>query len=528
VKDTLIETDCIVVGSGVAGLYAAWCAASNGRVVLVTGEALRSGSSYWAQGGIAAVTTADDALALHVEDTLAAGRGLCDEAAVELLVREGAADVAKLIEAGMPFDREADGQPSRGLEGGHSRRRILHAMGVQTGRALVEFLARQVEQTANIQVIEYAAVCELLMADDACAGVQINRHADGASQCIAAPATILATGGYASLYRRTTNPHTSIGDGLLLAAAAGARLRDLEFVQFHPTAFYASDGATFLISEALRGAGAHLRNAAGERFLADKPQAELAPRDVVAREIFAQIEAGPLPHVYLDIRHLDIDELGGHFQHLLDRIADQGVDARKTGIPVAPAAHYCVGGVATDLNAATDVPGLYAAGEVAATGVHGANRLASNSLLECLVFARRAAAHAAQTRTEPVDPPRPVALAQDASAASDFAYFKSNVADLLNAHVGILRDAASLQSAVEALSRLSAGETASSSALPDEYFRRRRRGLLELALAITESALARTESRGVHQRRDYPELSEPAVHSDSVARFTRFPVRTRT
>lgn len=203
------------MGSGVAGLYAAWCATADRRVVLITGEALRSGSSYWAQGGIAAVTTADDDISLHVEDTLAAGRGLCDVSAVETLVREGAEDVARLIEAGMPFDREADGTLSRGLEGGHSRHRILHAMGVQTGRALVEFLAARVDQTANIQVIEYAAVCELLLDDGACVGVQISHHADGACECIAAPSTILATGGYASLFRRTTNPHTSIGDGLL-------------------------------------------------------------------------------------------------------------------------------------------------------------------------------------------------------------------------------------------------------------------------------------------------------------------------
>lgn len=313
-----------------------------------------------------------------------------------------------------------------------------------------------------------------------------------------------------------------------LAAGAGARLRDLEFVQFHPTAFYADSGATFLLSEALRGAGATLRNAAGERFLADQPQAELAPRDVVARQIFAQIEAGPLPYVYLDLRHLDIiDKLSIHFEHLLDRIAAQGVDVREAGIPVTPAAHYCIGGVATELDAATDVPGLYAAGEAAATGMHGANRLASNSLLECLVFARRAAEHAAGRRGLALDPPLPAALAQNTCAAADFAGFKSDVADLLNAYVGIQRDAQSLRAALDALAELSGAETHTSSALPDEYYRRRRRGLLELAAAITESALARTESRGVHQRRDHPALTEPARHSDSVSRFTLTSDRTQ-
>lgn len=509
--DSITDSDFIVVGSGVAGLYAAWQAAAHGRVVLITADALRSGSSYWAQGGIAAVTTADDSMDQHVADTLAAGRGLCDAAAVEVLVREGASAVNQLIEAGMPFDREADGSLCRGLEGGHSRHRILHAMGVQTGRALVEFLAGQVEREAVISVIEHASVSQLQIIDGACVGVQIVRHGSAAVETIHAPATLLATGGYASLYRRTTNPHTSIGDGLLLAARAGARLRDLEFVQFHPTAFYADDGATFLISEALRGAGAHLRNAEGVRFLADHPQAELAPRDVVAREIFAQIEAGPAPYVHLDIRHLDIDALGAHFGHLLERIAAQGVDMHNAGIPVAPAAHYCVGGVATDLDGATDVPGLYAAGEIAVTGVHGANRLASNSLLECLVFARRAVAHAARHhRAIPAiidTPPQSV----DRQGADGFAEFKNQVADLLNAHVGIQRDAVGLRGALDALARMQAAELADSL----EYFAGRRRGLLQLATAITDAALARCESRGVHQRHDFPELSAEALHSNT-------------
>lgn len=512
---SIIDSDFIVVGSGVAGLYAAWQAAAHGRVVLITADVLRSGSSYWAQGGIAAVTTADDSIDQHVADTLAAGRGLCDGAAVEVLVREGASAVAQLIEAGMPFDREADGSLCRGLEGGHSRHRILHAMGVQTGRALVEFLAGQVEREAAISVIEQASVSRLQVVDGACVGVQIVRHDSGAVETIHAPATLLATGGYASLYRRTTNPHTSIGDGLLLAAQAGARLRDLEFVQFHPTAFYADDGTTFLISEALRGAGAYLRNSDGVRFLVDNPQAELAPRDVVAREIFAQIKAGPAPYVHLDIRHLDIDGLAAHFGHLLERIAAQGVDVRSAGIPVAPAAHYCVGGVATDLDGASDVPGLYAAGEIAVTGVHGGNRLASNSLLECLVFARRAVAHAAAARRAlpaMIDTPTPQPV--DPRAADGFAEFKNQVADLLNTHVGIQRDANGLHSALAALARLQAAESADNL----EYFASRRRGLLQLARAITNAALARCESRGVHQRQDYPELSAEALHSNTPGR----------
>lgn len=509
--NSIIHSDFIVVGSGVAGLYAAWQAASHGRVVLITADALRSGSSYWAQGGIAAVTTADDSTQQHAADTRSAGRGLCDAEAVDVLVAEGARAVAQLIEAGMPFDREADGSLSRGLEGGHSRHRILHAMGVQTGRQLVEFLAARVEREAAISVIEQASVSRLHVVDGVCVGVQLIRHDSTVVETVQAPATLLATGGYASLYRRTTNPHTSIGDGLLLAAQAGARLRDLEFVQFHPTAFYADDGTTFLISEALRGAGAYLRDADGARFLADQPQAELAPRDVVAREIFARIEAGPAPCVYLDIQHLDIDALTLHFDHLLKRIAAQGIDVRRAGIPVAPAAHYCVGGVATDREGATDVPGLYAAGEIAVTGVHGANRLASNSLLECLVFARRAVAHAAdQGRACPATMDRLSPPPVDHAVAEGFAEFKNRVAELLNTYVGIQRDADGLHMALAALARLQATETTDS----PEYFAGRRRGLLQLATAITEAALARCESRGVHQRRDYPDRLADAMHSD--------------
>ena len=509
--------DFVVVGSGVAGLHAAERAAGFGRVALITQGALRSGSSYWAQGGVAAVIAENDSFDLHIQDTLAAGRGLCDAAAVGVLVRDGAADVQALIDEGMPFDR-AGRDLSLSLEGGHSRARILHGLGIQTGKALVDFLVPRVEAEPNITVFEHTTIARLLMADNGCAGVLAWQHesigGDGQPLRIHGRATILATGGYSALYQRTTNPHTSVGDGLALAYEAGAALQDLEFVQFHPTALYTESGETFLVSEALRGAGATLHNAAGDRFMAGFAQAELTPRDWVAREIVAQIEAqtarGEPPFVWLDARMIDATILRDHFGHIVDRLAEHGVDATRDLIPVAPAAHYCVGGVATDLDGQSTVDHLYVCGEAAATGVHGANRLASNSLLECLVFARRAVAHAA---ARPDRPHAPVdaddSAALNADRAGAFVRQAETVADLLNTRVGVQRDRAGLVAARDTL-------LAWTRQLPvddNEYFTRRQWHLLSLATLITEAALARCESRGVHLRRDYPESDSKATHS---------------
>ncbi|WP_198025162.1 L-aspartate oxidase [Salinisphaera hydrothermalis] len=499
--DTL-DCDFLVLGSGAAGLYAAWQAAALGRVILVTDGALASGSSYWAQGGIAAVTTDDDTLEAHVADTLAAGRGLCDRAAVELLVAEGAAAVRALIAAGMPFDRQADGRLRRGLEGGHSHHRILHALGVQTGKALVDFLIERIRDCATVTVVEHGFAHRLLRdAAGDCAGARIHRRDTGGSLIVRSPATILATGGYSALFERTTNPPGALGVGLGLAYDAGARCIDLEFVQFHPTAFYEREGRTFLISEALRGAGATLVNEAGERFLADAPGAELAPRDAVAAAITAEIGRQHQPYVGLDLRHLDPAMLEQSFGFIMAAIAERGIDARREPVPVAPAAHYCIGGVATDRHGATDVPGLYAAGEVAVTGVHGANRLASNSLLECLVFGHRAVAHAAER-----DRPRRVAvepghaLVVDPARRDRFMRRRRELAALMMRHVGLERERAGLEAALTAIEAARA-ESSPIAGVP-EYFSSLDRHIHGLAGAIARAALARNVSVGVHRRRD--------------------------
>ena len=353
--------DLAVIGGGIAGLYAALCVGDEAEVLLLSKGPLRSSASYLAQGGVAAATAPDDSPELHAEDTMRAGRGLCRESAVRELVGEAPARVADLRDLGVPFD------PEPGLEGGHSRRRVLHVAGAATGKEILRVLVDRVLEHPRIRVSEGETVRAISAADGRCTGVLTERRA------IEARATLVATGGAASLWERTTNPPGATGDGMAMAFHAGARLADLEFMQFHPTVL-AENG--LLLSEALRGEGAVLVDAEGHRFTD-----ELAPRDVVARAV------GERGTALLDLRRID----RGRFPTLMDALAREGFDPALEPIPVSPAAHYTMGGIVTDLHGRTDVAGLYAAGECACTGVHGANRLASNSLLECLVFGRRAA-----------------------------------------------------------------------------------------------------------------------------------------
>jgi len=498
-----LTTDFLVIGSGAAGLHAAWHASRYGQVTLVTKSDLETSSSYWAQGGIAAVLDPDqtDSYGSHKEDTLTAGRELCHNDAVDILVREGASCVRDLIEAGMRFDRTDEGELELGLEGGHSNRRVIHANGAATGQALVEFLTRLVKQQSNIQIIENSFVYRLIADQNCCRGAHAYLYKDNVVLNLQSPVTILATGGYSGLYKRSTNPHTSTGDGMWLGYNVGARLKDLEFVQFHPTAFYSTDGEPFLISEAVRGEGAYLLNEAGERFMSSYPRQELEPRDVVAQEILNQIEQQDSDYVSLDLRHLDLQAMRAHFPNILDHVEQRGIDINREGIPVAPAAHYCIGGVATDLNAQTSIPGLFACGEVAATGVHGANRLASNSLLECLVFSKRA--------VELSDKPELSSSSQnssgnfrvDVNGEDRFLELQTRVANLLSRYAGIHRSEKGLKTALDVFNRLSEQHSEKDT----EYYNIRSRGLLEISELIVRSALERTESRGVHLRTDFPD-----------------------
>lgn len=507
VNTNTFKTDFLVIGSGAAGLHAALRASQYGAVTLITKSDLQASSSYWAQGGIAAVLNGKDSFESHKKDTIDAGRGFCDEDAVEILVREGADRVHELIEKGMPFDR-SNGSLELGLEGGHSNRRVLHANGAATGKALINFLTDQVRAQPNIRIVENAFVYELMTIEEDCVGAKAYCYLDDRLISVESPATILATGGYSGLYQRSTNPHTSTGDGLWLGYNAGATLKDLEFIQFHPTAFYSEDGSTFLISEAVRGEGARLYDQAGERFMDDHPQKELAPRDVVSQEIFKQIQGQETSFVYLDVRHLDTEKLRNNFPALMQRIEDQDIKITKEGIPVAPAAHYCIGGIATDLDAQTSVKGLYACGEVAATGVHGANRLASNSLLECLVFSKRAVDHAVENKRSINLQIHSDDFQVDNDLEQSFSELQQKISGVLGQHVGIQREKDGLEQALDHFYHLHLDLSSN----PKEYYTLRSEGMLQIAELITKSALQRRESRGVHTRIDYPELNPQSDH----------------
>ncbi len=502
-----LTADYLIIGSGAAGLNAALQAGQHGEVILITKSSLEASSSYWAQGGIAAVLTGNDSFESHKKDTLEAGRGMCDSEAVDVLVKEGAARVKELIKQGMSFDH-TNGSLDLGLEGGHSNRRVLHANGAATGKVLIDFLTDQVKKHENITIIEHAFVFELLTENESCTGASAYLYKDEKLLSVQSLVTILATGGYSGLYQRSTNPHTSTGDGLWLGYNAGAELQDLELVQFHPTAFYAEDGSTFLISEAVRGEGARLYNEDGQRFMDEYPQKELSPRDVVSQEIFEQIQQQSSNYVYLDVRHLDADKLRGHFPNLFQKIEASGIDIENEGIPVAPAAHYCIGGIATNLDAQTSLNGLYACGEVAATGVHGANRLASNSLLECLVFSKRAVDHA--VKNPRVFNPESYAstFKVNQEAKQQFSQLQANTSELLSRYAGIRRNKEGLEKALKKVRNLQ------DDLHPDkkEYYGLRSRGMLKIAELITLSALQRKESRGVHTRSDYPETGSEIRH----------------
>ncbi|KQQ22898.1 L-aspartate oxidase [Rathayibacter sp. Leaf299] len=480
----------VVVGSGIAGLVTALLASRRHEVVLVTKGAIAESSTRWAQGGIAAVTSAEDSVALHIEDTLTAGAGLCSRSAVEVLCSEGPAAVEALLAWGVGFDRDG-GDLARGLEAAHSRSRILHAGGDATGSAIEEALVRAV-RAAPVTVLERTALVDLVRPGLAVVGVDVLR--DGSVERIDADAVVLATGGAGRLFSHTTNPEVATGDGLAAALRAGAEAADLEFYQFHPTALALPGG--FLVSEAVRGEGAVLRDAAGERFMTGvHPDAELAPRDVVARAIAERmLRQGGLP-VHLDARHLDPAVLAKRFPSISAACRANGLSLAEDLVPVTPAAHYWMGGVATDLDGRTSLPGLFAVGEVACTGVHGANRLASNSLLEGVVFARRTA--------EALDVTAPTAApAAAARPVTPLALDRSALQAAMWAGAGVSRDASGLESARTVLRGAEA--PLSLRTLEDA-------NLVECGRALIEAALARSESRGAHHRTDHP-LTEATAY----------------
>ena len=484
--DDSLSTDVAVVGAGAAGLYAALVAAGEGAsVTLVSRSPLAQTASYWAQGGIAAALAVNDTPDLHATDTLSAGRAAARESAVRVLSDESPARVRDLQALGVQFDADRAGNLALGLEGGHSERRIVHAGGAATGRRITRALSALAATDERIRVLEPVAATALTTADGRCTGLTV-RPREGRPLAVSARAVVLATGGMAALWQRTTNPRGAIGAGLSLASEAGALLADLEFMQFHPTALRLEgprDG--FLVTEAVRGEGALLYDSQGERFVD-----ELAPRDEVALAIHTELERTGDPAVWLDMRRVEPDR----FPNIEAALADVGLRPARDLLPVAPAAHYTMGGVATDLDGRSTVAGLYAVGECACTGLHGANRLASNSLAECLVFGRRAALSAC------AEPPLSRAPSAPAQARPEPPGESTRAALWRNA--GLRRDA-------EGLAELR----------DDPY---------PLARLVGAACLAREESRGAHQRTEHPD-ADPAldgmhtlVGRDSPPRFERW------
>jgi L-aspartate oxidase len=497
-----LRRDFLVIGSGIAGLRAAISLAEAGEVVVLTKADPRESNTGYAQGGIAAAMGADDSPELHAHDTIAAGDGLCDARAVDVLVREGPRYVRELIEWGAEFDREADGSPSLTREGAHSVRRVLHARDA-TGRELGRVLWTRVSQHPRIRILDDALATELTIEDGVCVGATYLTGADQRGT-VRATHTLLATGGAGQVFRETTNPAIATGDGIAMAALAGARVADLEFVQFHPTVLSVKGSSRFLLSEALRGEGARLINEGGEAFTSRyHPAGDLASRDVVSRAMVSEAERTGAP-VLLTMEHLNPDYVHHRFPTIARACAQAGLDLARDRIPVSPAAHYIMGGVETDLDARTSLPGLLAAGEVACTGVHGANRLASNSLLEGLVFGARAAA--AMRQSPRAGTMRNGILDGWPAPAGTGEAFPSvhEVRDLMWRHAGLLRDRTSLQHAVQWLSRWSQAVTRPPRQHQSEMEFRRVRSLVIVGLLIARAALRREESRGGHFRTDFP------------------------
>jgi len=495
----VFEFDTVVIGSGLAGLSAAFHSAKYGKVAVVTKSQLDISNSYYAQGGIAAVIDKNDSPKEHLRDTNIAGRGLCDIDAVEVLVTEGPQRVLGLIELGMEFDKK-DGELVLGLEGGHSQRRILHAGGDATGKMVTSFKLKKVLELSAVTPFENVTAIKLIRQKNCIAGLHAYDFVTRKNIIFKTKAIIVATGGLSRVFLRSTNPYTATGDGIAMAYEAGAKIADLEFIQFHPTALFIPGKEAYLISEAVRGEGAWLLNEKDKRFMKNiHPLAELAPRDVVAFNIYKQLQQPGTNHIYLSLKHLDKNEIINRFHNIYLHLKEFGFDLSADLIPVAPAAHYMVGGIRTNLDAETNISGLFACGEVASTGVMGANRLASNSLLECLVFGKRASEKAAKLvkpdcQIEEVEP-----IHIDIKNEPLYLEMQNEIARLMSENLGIVRNAEGIGKAVARLSEIES----KFADYQNEYNLFKIKNTATVCKLIAQAALVRKESRGGHIREDF-------------------------
>ncbi|MGD9933754.1 MAG: L-aspartate oxidase [Dehalococcoidia bacterium] len=494
----------IIIGSGISGLFVALEARHLGPVLVLTKGSIDDCNTKWAQGGIAAALGPLDSFEQHLADTIVAGAGLVDEEAARILCEEAPGRIADLVQYGVSFD-EIEGVVALGKEAAHGHNRILHAGGDRTGAAIETALSFSTHE-AEITVFDYSLATRLLTQNGRILGVEALDLQSGQREEYFADAVVVATGGAGQLYDYTTNPDIATGDGIALAFEAGAEVSDLEFYQFHPTALRLEGAPPFLISEAVRGEGAILRNAAGEAFMPRYHElADLAPRDVVARAIVREMRAASSDHVVLDCTGLHAIDVAARFPGIYSYCHGQGIDMRTTPIPVAPAAHYMMGGIRTDTLGRTTIPGLYACGECACTGVHGANRLASNSLMETVVFGKRVAEDLARGAMPAAPPTEDAIVAPEVldGAAGNHRMIRALMWD----GVGIERDGTQLRGAMERLSA-SVPETSRPSDARDRRDAEERRGMSVLARLMTRAALQREESRGGHYRRDFPETDD--------------------